>query len=69
MVLIDIPMTWKTMAVIRMETGIAVSEMTVVLTLRRKTKRMTATTAMASTSTFKTLSMEVWMKVACRKST
>ena len=66
MVLIDRPAKWKTMAAVRIDTGIAVSEITVVRTFSRKAKRTTATTAVASSSTVRTLPIEVSMKLAWR---
>lgn len=69
MVLMPRPMAWNTMAVARIETGIAVSEMTVVRTFSRKANSTTATTTMASTSTVVTFFTEVSMKSACRNST
>ena len=64
-VLIDMPNALNTSTVIRIEIGMAISEMKVVRTFSRNRKRMTATTATASSSTFSTLPMEVWMKLAC----
>ena len=55
------------MAVDRIETGMAVSEMAVVRQLSRKANSTTATTATASNSTLVTLSIEVSMKLAWRK--
>ena len=64
MVLMESPIRWKMMAVDRIETGMAVSEMAVVRQLSRKANSTTATTATASKSTLVTLSTEVWMKLA-----
>ncbi len=64
MVLMERPKAWNTMAVARIDTGMAVSEMTVVRQLRRNRNSTTATTAMASSSTFSTLPMEAAMKSA-----
>ena len=44
MVLIDRPNSWKTITVIRIESGMAVSEMTVVRKFSRNRNRTTATT-------------------------
>ena len=65
MVLIDRSKALKTSAVIRTDTGMAVSEISVARTFMRKSIRTTATTIAASTSTRLTLSIEVSMKVAC----
>ena len=67
MVLMERPIRWKTMAVTRIETGMAVSEIAVVRTFSRKAKSTMATTATASSNTFFTLLMEVSMKFAWRK--
>ena len=66
-VLIDSPARWNTTAVARIETGIAVSEIAVVRTFKRKANSTTATTTTASISTVSTLRIEVSMKFACRK--
>ncbi len=66
MVLIDRPSRWNTSAVVRIETGIAVSEIRVVRRFRRNRNSTSATTAIASTSTRSTLPIEVSMKSACR---
>ena len=68
-VLIDSPARWKAIAVARIETGMAVSEITVVRTFRRNANSTMATATMASTSTRSTLAMEVSMKFACRNRT
>ena len=65
MVLIDRPSSLKMMAVVRIETGIAVSEMAVVRQLSRNANRMTATTSAASSSTRSTFWIEFSMKLAC----
>ena len=49
------------------ESGIARTEMKVVLALHRKMKRMTTTRIAPSRSASKTLSTAVSMKFACRK--
>ena len=66
-VLMESPIRWKMMAVDRIETGMAVSEIAVVRQLSRKANSTTATTATASKRTLVTLSTEVWMKLAWRK--
>ncbi len=63
-VLMESPIRWKMMAVDRMETGMAVSEIAVVRQLSRKANSTTATTATASKRTLVTLSTEFWMKLA-----
>ena len=65
-VLIDRPSSLKMMAVVRIETGIAVSEMAVVRQLSRNANRTTATTRAASSSTRSTFWIESSMKFACR---
>jgi hypothetical protein len=60
------PIHWNTMAVTRIDIGIAVREIAVVRTLSRKENSTIATTAAASASTFRTLSIDVWMKPAWR---
>ncbi len=68
MVLIPSPIAWNTMAVARIETGIAVSEITVVRTFKRNANSTTATTTIASRRTVVTFFTEVSMKSACRNS-
>ena len=67
MVLIDRPSSLKMIAVVRIETGMAVSEMAVVRQLSRNANRMTATTRAASSSTRSTFWIEFSMKLAWRK--
>ena len=66
-VLIDSPKQLEDDAVVRIETGIAVSEIAVVRQLSRNANRTTATTSAASSSTCSTFRIEVSMKFACRK--
>ena len=66
MVLMDSPIHQNTTAVPRIETGIAVSEITVVRTLSRNANRMMATTTIASIRTVCTFLIDVSMKLACR---
>ena len=66
MVLIDRPKALNTSAVMRIEIGMAVSEISVARTFIRNRNSTTATTSAASTSTRSTLSIDVSMKVACR---
>ena len=63
-VLIDSPARWKATAVARIETGMAVSEITVVRTFRRNANSTTATTTMASIRTRSTFAIDVSMKFA-----
>ena len=67
MVLIDRPSAWNTSAVTRMETGIAVSEMSVVRRLSRKANSTTATMIAPSRSASSTFSIEDSMNAACLK--
>jgi hypothetical protein len=57
---------WNTNTVIRIEIGIAASEITVARTFIRNTNSTIATTTAASSSTRWTLPIDVSMKVACR---
>ena len=66
MVLIDRPKALNTSTVMRMEIGMAASEMRVARTFMRNRNSTTATTRPASTSTRSTLAIDVSMKVAWR---
>ena len=57
------------MAVLSIETGMAVREISVVRALSRNRNSTIATTTIASSSTFSTFLIEVSMKLACRKTT
>ena len=65
-VLIVSPNASNTMSVIRNDSGIAASEITVARTFIRKTSRTSATTIAASTSAFFRLPIDASMKVDCR---
>lgn len=69
MVLMDRPIALNTRAVIRMDIGMAVSEMSVVRRLSRNRNSTTATMIAPSRSASSTLPIEARMKLACLKIT
>ena len=66
MVLMVRPNAWNTSTVIRIEIGIAASEIAVARAFIKNTNSTIATTSAASSRTRWTLPIEVSMKVACR---